>query len=234
MKRIVALLLALVMVFAFVSCGGKTPCETCVDEDGDLVCDVCGEEIKPDSGEQTPGKNTLTVADFAKILEATPVSRIEMSVKEDWKNVGSLKSTYTIAFGQGDTADISYKRQTFDVSEDVFETDTPAIKEISGTVKYKNGAYTGSMEGTADAVAKLALKLSADKLANVTVSGTAKDGAILTAMVLKTDAKAVFGVELPSNATLSVTLAKGAKSVSAFTLSYSDGDIDVEFAAQYK
>ena len=78
------------------------------------------------------------------------------------------------------------------------------------------------------------LKLSADKLANVTVSGTAKDGAILTAMVLKTDAKAVFGVELPSNATLSVTLAKGAKSVSAFTLSYSDGDIDVEFAAQYK
>lgn len=233
MKRIVALLLALVMVFAFVSCGGKTPCETCVDEDGDLVCDVCGEEIKPDP-EQTPGKNTLTVADFAKILEATPVSRIEMSVKEDWKNVGSLKSTYTIAFGQGDTADISYKRQTFDVSEDVFETDTPAIKEISGTVKYKNGAYTGSMEGTADAVAKLALKLSADKLANVTVSGTAKDGAILTAMVLKTDAKAVFGVELPSNATLSVTLAKGAKSVSAFTLSYSDGDIDVEFAAQYK
>ena len=233
MKRIVALLLALVMVFAFVSCGGKTPCETCVDEDGDLVCDVCGEEIKPDS-EQTPGKNTLTVADFAKILEATPVSRIEMSVKEDWKNVGSLKSTYTIAFGQGDTADISYKRQTFDVSEDVFETDTPAITEISGTVKYKNGAYTGSMEGTADAVAKLALKLSADKLANVTVSGTAKDGAILTAMVLKTDAKAVFGVELPSNATLSVTLAKGAKSVSAFTLSYSDGDIDVEFAAQYK
>lgn len=233
MKRIVALLLALVMVFAFVSCGGKTPCETCVDEDGDLVCDVCGEEIKPDS-EQTPGKNTLTVADFAKILEATPVSRIEMSVKEDWKNVGSLKSTYTIAFGQGDTADISYKRQTFDVSEDVFETDTPAIKEISGNVKYKNGAYTGSMEGTADAVAKLALKLSADKLANVTVSGTAKDGAILTAMVLKTDAKAVFGVELPSNATLSVTLAKGAKSVSAFTLSYSDGDIDVEFAAQYK
>ena len=233
MKRIVALLLALVMVFAFVSCGGKTPCETCVDEDGDLVCDVCGEEIKPGS-EQTPGKNALTVADFAKILEATPVSRIEMSVKEDWKNVGSLKSTYTIAFGQGDTADISYKRQTFDVSEDVFETDTPAIKEISGTVKYKNGAYTGSMEGTANAVAKLALKLSADKLANVTVSGTAKDGAILTAMVLKTDAKAVFGVELPSNATLSVTLAKGAKSVSAFTLSYSDGDIDVEFAAQYK
>ena len=234
MKRIIALLLALVTVFAFVSCGGKKTCDTCVDADNDLVCDVCGEKVDPKSDDDTPAKDALTVADFAKVLNSMAVSRMEMNVKEEWAGVGALKSTYTIAFGQGETADITYKRQTFDVSEDVFETDTPAIKEVTGTVKYANGAYTGSMEGTADAVAKLALKLSADKLANATVSGTAMDGAILTAMVLKTDAKAVFGVELPSNATISVTLAKGAKSVSAFTLSYWDGDIAVLFDAQYK
>ena len=234
MKRIVALLLALVMVFAFVSCGGKTPCETCVDADNNLVCDVCGEKIDSADEGKTPAKDALTVADFAKVVDSMAVSRMEMNVKEEWAGVGALKSTYTIAFGQGETADITYKRQMFDVSEDVFEADTPAIKEVTGNVQYANGAYTGSMEGTADAVAKLALKLSADKLANATISGTAKDGAILTAMVLKTDAKAVFGVDLPSNATISVTLAKGAKSVSAFTLSYWDGDIAVLFDAQYK
>ena len=233
MKRIVALLLALVMMFALVSCGGqKTPCDACVDADGDLVCDVCGGEVKAPT--EDGGATALTVADFAKVMESIAASRIEMNVKEEWEGFGTLKSTYTIAFGQGETADITYKRQTWDVSDDVFETDTPAIVEIQGNVKYANGVYTGSMEGTADAVAKIALKLSADKLANVTINGTAKDGAILTAMVLKTDAKAVFGVELPANATLSVTLAKGAKSVSAFTLSYKDGDIDVLFDAQYK
>lgn len=233
MKKTIALLLALVMVFALVSCGGKkTPCETCVDEDGDKICDVCGGEVK--GGTQTPGAEKLTVADFAKVMTDMAVSRIEMNVKEEWAGVGALSSTYTIAFGKGESADISYKRQLFDVSDDVFEVDTPAIKEVTGNVKYENGAYTGSMEGTADAVAKIALNLTADKLANATISGTAKDGAILTAMVLKTDAKAVFGVELPSNATISVTLAKGAKSVSAFTLSYWDGEIAVLFDAQYQ
>ena len=233
MKRTVALLLALVMVFALVSCGAKKkPCETCVDDNADKICDVCGGEIKDDA--QTPGAETLSVADFAKVMESMAVSRVEMKVKEDWAGVGDLTSTYTIAFGQGDSADINYKRQYFDVSEDIFETDTNAKKEVSGNVKYAGGVYTGSMEGTADAVAKIALHLSAHELANATITGSAKDGAILTAMVLKTDAMAVFGVELPSNATLSVTLAKGAKSVSAFTLSYWDGDIAVLFDAQYQ
>ena len=234
MKRIVALLLALVMVFALVSCGGgKTPCDVCVDADGDLVCDVCGGKVEAPA--QQGGTTTaLKVADFAKVMASMAVSRVEMSVTEEWTGFGSLKSTYTIAFGQGETADITYKRQSWDVSADVFESDTPAIVEVQGNVKYANGTYTGSMEGTADKVAKIALKLSEDKLANVTISGAAADGPILTAMVLKTDAKAVFGVDLPSNATISVTLAKGAKSVSAFTMSYTDGDIDVLFAAQYK
>ena len=232
MKRIVALLLALITVFAFVSCDGKKPCDTCVDADNDLVCDVCGEKITPST--DNPPADALTVADFANVVKSMAVSRIEMNVKEEWVGFGALKSTYTIAFGQGETADIAYKRQMFDVSDNIFETDTPAIKEVTGTVKYENGAYTGSMEGTADAVAKLALNLSADKLANATISGNAKDGAILTAMVLEADAAAVFGVALPSNATLSVTLAKGAKSISAFTLSYWDGEIAVLFDAQYK
>ena len=233
MKRIVALLLALVMTLALVSCGAqKNPCDVCVDADGDLICDVCGGEVSASDGGSVSAK--MTVADFAKIVNSMAVSRIEMNVKEI-NGVNELKSTYTIAFGQGETADITYKRQMWDLSESIFETDTPAIKEVAGSVKYANGTYTGSMEGTADAVAKLALNLSADKLANVTISGTAKDGAILTAMVLKTDAKAVFGVDLPSNATLSVTLAKGAKSVSAFTLSYKDANgFDILFDAQYK
>ena len=49
MKKTIALLLALVTVFAFASCGAKKPCETCVDADANNVCDVCGKR-KEDAG----------------------------------------------------------------------------------------------------------------------------------------------------------------------------------------
>ena len=39
MKKIICLLLALVTVFVFVSCG--EPCAVCVDDNGDGKCDVC-------------------------------------------------------------------------------------------------------------------------------------------------------------------------------------------------
>ncbi len=43
MKRIIALLLALSMIFVFVAC--SAPCANHVDEDGDRICDTCKAEI---------------------------------------------------------------------------------------------------------------------------------------------------------------------------------------------
>lgn len=234
MKRTIALLLALVMVFALASCG-KDPCETCVDEDSDLVCDVCGKEIEDDGGdgnkpEPTPGE--LTVADFAAVVKDMAAARVVYTVKET-SSLGTLTSTYTVAFGKGDAATISYVRQLWNV-DNPFDENADLIKTVQGTVEYKNGAYSGDMSGSASAVAKLALNLVDTKLAGAAITGGAADGARLTATVAQADSVAVVGVSLPSAAMLSVTLAAGAKSVSTFTLSYQDGVNAVEFTAQYQ
>ena len=234
MKRTIALLLALVMVFALASCG-KDPCETCVDEDGDLVCDVCGEKIEDEGGEgdkPAPTPGALTVADFAAVVKDMAAARVVYTVKET-SSLGTLTSTYTVAFGKGDAATISYVRQLWNV-DNPFDENADLIETVQGTVEYKNGAYSGDMSGSASAVAKLALNLVDTKLAGAAITGGAADGARLTATVAQADSVAVVGVSLPSAAMLSVTLAAGAKSVSTFTLSYQDGANAVEFTAQYQ
>ncbi len=237
MKKLIAFLLAGVMVFALVSCGGgkKEPCKTCVDADGNKLCDVCGEEVK-DAGKKPdpkPAVPAATVADFTTAIKDMNAARVKITITET-SSLGSLESVYTVAFGSGDRATISYTRQLWDVSEDVFSTDTPAKTTVSGTVDYADGAYSGAMSGTADAVAKIALNLAADKLAGVQINGSVANGAQLIATVARANAAAVLGVALPADATLSVTMNPGGQSISAFTLSYADGANQVAFAALYQ
>lgn len=65
MKKIIFLILALVMIFTFVSCGDKdnevkdpddTDCTSHVDSDNDKKCDNCNADIKSSSqnGTDTP------------------------------------------------------------------------------------------------------------------------------------------------------------------------------------
>ncbi len=231
MKKTIALLLALVMVFALVSCGGgKDPCDTCVDADGDKICDVCENEIKSDP--VVPPK-TLTVADFAAAMKDMNSSRVEITITES-SVLGTLNASYTVTFGNGDLATIAYTREVWDVSEDVFSDDAPAKRTEEGEIEYKNGSYSGDMSGAAENVAKLVLNLSADKLASVQINGTAAQGAQLIAAVPRINSAAVLGVELPADAALSVTMNAGGKSISAFTLSYADGANEISFAALYQ
>lgn len=238
MKKLIAFLLAGVMVFALASCGGgeKEPCKTCVDADGNKLCDSCGKEVKeegkkPDSGK--PVVPAATVADFATAIKDMNASRVKITITET-SALGSLESVYTVAFGSGDRATISYTRQLWDVSEDIFSTDTPAKTTVSGTVDYADGAYSGSMNGAADAVAKVALNLAADKLANAQINGSVANGAQLIATVTRANSAAVLGVTLPADATLSVTMNPGGQSISAFTLSYADGANQIAFGALYQ
>ena len=234
MKKTIALLLALVMVLAFASCG-KKPCDTCVDADGDLVCDVCGKALENAGGNQpTPGTPAaLTVADFAAAMKNMGSTRVEITVTES-SDLGTLSSNYKIAFGKGESATIAYVREVWDVSEDIFSTTAPAKKTERGEIRYENGTYTGSMEGTAGAVAQLALNLSADQLASVQINGDAAKGAQLIAAVPRANSASVLGVALPADAAISVTMNAGAKSISAFTLSYMDGANQVAFSALYQ
>ena len=231
MKKLIAFLLACVMVFALVSCGGdkKDPCQTCVDNDGNKICDVCGNEVQPkDPNPVTPPAQTLTVADFAAAMKDMNTSRVEIKITET-SALGSLSATYKVVFGNGDRATISYTREVWDVSEDVFSTDTPAKTTLSGTIEYANGAYSGAMNGAADAVAKISLNIASDKLANVRINGTQ-----MIASVARANSAAVLGVALPADATLSVTMNAGGKGISAFTLSYADGANQVAFSALYQ
>ncbi len=231
MKKTVALLLALVMVFALVSCGGgKAPCDVCVDADGDKICDVCENEIK---GDQTKPPKTLTVADFAAAMKDMNSSRVEIAITEI-SALGSLSASYKVTFGNGDLATIAYSREVWDVSEDVFSDDAPAKRTETGTIQYANGAYSGDISGTAEAVARLALNLAADKLASVQINGTAAKGAQLIAAVPRINSADVLGVALPADAALSVTMTAGGRNISAFTLSYADGANQISFSALYQ
>ena len=234
MKKTIALLLALVTMLALVVCGAKKPCETCVDADANNVCDVCEKTL--DNGGNQPGPDApaaLTVADFAAAMKNMGSTRVEIAVTET-SDLGTLSSVYKITFGQGENATIAYSRELWDVSEDIFSTTAPAKKTEIGEIRYVNGTYTGAMEGTAGAVAQLALKLSADQLASVQINGDAAKGAQLIAAVPRANSANVLGVALPSDAAISVTMNAGAKSISAFTLSYMDGANQVAFSALYQ
>lgn len=234
MKRIIALLLALVTVLAFVSCDVQKPCDNCVDADGDLVCDVCGEKIED---EKQPSEEVakLTVADFAKAMKDMGATRVEIAVTET-SVLGTLASTYKVTFGSSETATIAYTRELWNVSEDIFSSTAPAKTVVNDTIYYSNGTYTSEkgMDGTAGVVAKLALNLAADQLASVQINGTAATGAQLIAAVPRANSASVLGVKLPADAAISVTMNAGAKSISAFTLSYADGENQIAFSALYQ
>ena len=221
-------------MLALVACGAKKPCETCVDADANNVCDVCEKTL--DNGGNQPGPDALaalTVADFAAAMKNMGSTRVEIAVTET-SDLGTLSSVYKITFGQGENATIAYSRELWDVSEDIFSTTAPAKKTEIGEIRYVNGTYTGAMEGTAGAVAQLALNLSADQLASVQINGDAAKGAQLIAAVPRANSANVLGVALPSDAAISVTMNAGAKSISAFTLSYMDGANQVAFSALYQ
>lgn len=233
MKKTLALLLALVMVFALASCSGgngDSSCTTCVDNDGNKICDNCGKEVKgSDNGEpeNPPAATNLTVADFVAAMKDMNSTRVDVTIVET-SDLGSLTANYKVAFGSGERATISYTREVWDVSEDIFSSDTPAKRTVSGTIEYANGSYSGSMNGAAEAVAKISLNLSTDKLSNVRINGSQ-----LIASVARANSAAVLGVNLPADATLSVTMSSGGKSISVFTLSYADGANNVAFSVAY-
>ena len=45
MKKLFLLFLALSLVFVLIACGGKAPCDTCVDADGNGKCDNCKKDM---------------------------------------------------------------------------------------------------------------------------------------------------------------------------------------------
>lgn len=228
MKKIVALLLSVSVILALTACG-EDPCEKHVDENNDKICDVCEQKIEDDAS----GTAGLTVADFAAAMKDMNSGRVEISILETSEK-GSLSASYKVSFGNGDSADIAYVRELWDVSEDVFETETNGKITERGELHYENGQYSGTMNGAAESVAKLALNLVKEKLASVVINGSAANGANLTAAIPRAYSADVLGVALPADAALSVTMNPGAKSISVFTLSYVADGNSIAFSVLYQ
>ena len=70
MKKILAMLLALSLVLALAACGGKDPCESCVDENKDGVCDVCGEKVETPDPDPDLDPDPDNKTDYEKFMAA--------------------------------------------------------------------------------------------------------------------------------------------------------------------
>ena len=93
-KKIFLVLLALSLVFAIASCGGTKGCDTCVDGDGDGICDVCKKAMPEEEVADVPlvedGYPTFQVV-LAKNTSSTVRQAINTTLK------AKIKETYDVA-----------------------------------------------------------------------------------------------------------------------------------------
>ena len=77
LKRILFIILSVSLVFAIASCGGSKGCNTCTDENGDGICDVCEREVicehKDEDGD--------TACDFCDCYVAPQKAEIDFGSK---------------------------------------------------------------------------------------------------------------------------------------------------------
>ena len=144
MKRIVAIALAVICVFALVACGG--------------------------SNEPQPTPNELYKAeakDFIDAFSATDIKRLDVTVTVDG-SLGELTSTYTTVYNEDSTSTMTYRIETIaglDSEED--------SKVTEGTVTCdKNGNYSdgGLVSGTLAATGAK-FNINSDLIENYEVAG---------------------------------------------------------------
>ena len=108
MKKLTAFLLALVMLFSLTSCSLSFLGDPCggdhVDDDGDLICDVCGSDIDPED----PDDNKDTVNPDEDSYLAPTISEAIMAQLEEAGSMTididlSLENYYTYYRGNGTT-----------------------------------------------------------------------------------------------------------------------------------
>ena len=85
LKKILLMLLALSLIFAIASCGGGAKgCDSCVDDDGDGICDVCKKKIPEDEIADVPlfedGEPTFQVV-LAKNLDNAVRKAVNSTLK---------------------------------------------------------------------------------------------------------------------------------------------------------
>lgn len=122
MKKIILLILALILCFALVACGGDATCTEHVDADGNGKCDNCDAAVEPDEGGNgggdTTGEDLVMVTDsktqFAVVIASNIPDKAEVYANNFVKNLNKyylkdqdLKINYD-APGFDDTIEIVF------------------------------------------------------------------------------------------------------------------------------
>ena len=189
MKKIICLLVALVMMFAMVSCGEQCA-ENCVDENEDGKCDVCGFDY------ENPG-----VAILKMVAEANPTSiKTVTGVSSDGAGYTGVYET-TIYSANHFVYEYEYER-----AKSPFEEGDEAVAVEKGELVYKDGSYVlnGVAVSGAPDVAYLDIKseINAENIGKYTVD---KTGRVLTATLTSEACQKIFGIN-PGAENVTLTL----------------------------
>ena len=206
MKKIICLLLAIVTVFVFVSCG-----ETCtvhVDDNGDGKCDVCKSDY-------------VSPADviFNMVAESNPTS-IKTVTDAAFDGVSYIGVYETVIYEDGSFVYSFSQERPVHINEDIEES---YVTE-KGEVTYENGVYTlnGVAVSGAPDVAYLNIKSAITKanVPNFTVDSTGRE---LTANINAAACKAIFGINVNAE-TVSLTVKTNGVRLHQIILSYEDAN----------
>ena len=203
MKKIVALLLALVCVVGLAACGDTT------EEQGGL------DEFVAAIAAADPTAATLTTAVSSNTFGLT------------------LEGEYTINYNEDGSADVTYAyeqlRQIDEntaVGDSIKQTLTGAATVAAdGTVTVTSG--DGAVGGQVTAVAGIKLNLDGSKMTYTVSSG------MLTATVKAADTSAVLGTAIASDVSLVVTVAGGMVSAITLVYNTQDGQAEIVCVYNY-
>lgn len=204
MKKIICLFVALVAVFAMVSCGEQCAAN-CVDSNEDGKCDVCGFEY------ENPG-----VAILKMVAEAQPTSIKTVT------NASFDDATYT---GVYDTVIYSANHFVYTYSQEKLNgsfDDEGAVVKDEGELIYKDGVYTlnGVAVAGAPDVAYLNIKseITAENIGEYTVDKTGRE---LTATLTNEACEKMFGIN-PGAENITLTLKTNGSRLSQIDIMYTD------------
>ena len=204
MKKIICLILAIVTVFAFVSCG--EPCAVHVDENGDAKCDVCDlDYVSPED------------VIFGMVASSSPTT-VKTVTEATYDGVSYIGTYETIIYEDG-SFDYSFSQERpVHIGEDI---DEPSVTE-SGMLSYADGVYMLNGEAVTGApdVAYLNIKsaITKENITNFKVDSTGRE---LTATIDAAACKTIFGINVNAES-VSLTVKTNGVRLHQIILSYED------------
>lgn len=182
MKKSLSILVFLILSVSLFACGGgKEKCETCVDGDGDSVCDVCGAEVQATVEEVSLIENGE--AKFQIVIASdTPLKArnfVNAKLAGALRNKHDINVKVVIESGENDTptdtevliGDVKSRGEKYQYDKYSLGEKGYVLKITDGKVIINGGGEDGLLAGL-EKFANEILGISDDYIDNVTLSST--------------------------------------------------------------